>query len=164
MNDFLKELEFKKMPPDKKYYSVVPGLLKRIKNLYENIYSEFGISGLEMIRRNSDDYGREIGLKLKERQDLKGVRQVGSLLLKIFDNITENWEVTHLDDKKMIIAVPKCPYPFEIVEICKAHIQMERSLVETLDDSLDYKVGKCIPAGDGYCEHILEVKSILNRS
>ena len=155
MNNYVKKLGFVRIPPEKKYYSVVPGLLKRIKNLYENIYREFGSDGLELIRKNSDEYGREIGNRVNEKGEFKGIYQVGSFLLKVFDNIAENWEITYLDDNKLVIAVPVCPYPLESKELCKAHIRMERSLIETLDPTLDYKVGKCIPSGDEYCEHIL---------
>jgi hypothetical protein len=32
---------------------------------------------------------------------------------------------------------------------------MERALVETLDEELDYRIGRSIPKGDSFCEHIL---------
>jgi hypothetical protein len=35
---------------------------------------------------------------------------------------------------------------------------MERALVQTLDDTLDYEVGRSIPQGDPFCEHILSVR------
>jgi len=165
MEEYLKKLGFKRLPPEEKYYSVVPGLLRRIKNLYENIYKEFGADGLELIRKNSDEYGKEIGRRVKARGELKGIYEVGSFLIKVFDNVAENWEITYLDENKLVIRVPKCPYPFESVAICKAHIQMERSLIKSLDENLDYWVGKSIPSGDDYCEHILVQKGnlVINR-
>jgi hypothetical protein len=35
---------------------------------------------------------------------------------------------------------------------------MEQALVAGLDDTLDYRIGRSIPQGDPYCEHILSVK------
>ena len=32
---------------------------------------------------------------------------------------------------------------------------MERTVVEELNPDLTYRIGKSIPAGDPYCEHIL---------
>jgi hypothetical protein len=31
-------------------------------------------------------------------------------------------------------------------------------VVEVINSALIYRIGKSIPAGDGYCEHILEIK------
>jgi hypothetical protein len=41
---------------------------------------------------------------------------------------------------------------------------MEKTLVATLDDSLEHYVGKSIPKGDPCCEHIIRrgVKSSLD--
>jgi len=155
MNNLVKKLGFERIPPEKKYYSAVPGLLNRIKNLYENICDIYGDDGLELIRKNSKEYGLQIGKRINSKGEVKGIRDVGCFILKVFDNVAENWEVTHFDDDRLVIEVPRCPYTFESEALCKAHIQMEKSLIETLDDSLDYRVGKSIPAGDRVCEHIL---------
>lgn len=42
-----------------------------------------------------------------------------------------------------------------VAEVCKAQTCMEKTLVETLDEDLDYRIGRSIPKGDPYCEHIL---------
>jgi hypothetical protein len=36
---------------------------------------------------------------------------------------------------------------------------MERAVVEELNPDITYRIGKSIPAGDSYCEHILEIRS-----
>lgn len=56
---------------------------------------------------------------------------------------------------ELIREVSCCPYPFDREEICRAHTHMEKSLVATLDDSLEHRVGKMIPRGDPCCEHIV---------
>ena len=33
---------------------------------------------------------------------------------------------------------------------------MEEALVASFDDTLTYRIGRSIPAGDSICEHILE--------
>jgi len=36
---------------------------------------------------------------------------------------------------------------------------MEKTVVEELNPSLTYRIGKSIPAGDSYCEHIISICS-----
>jgi hypothetical protein len=36
---------------------------------------------------------------------------------------------------------------------------MEKTVVETLNPKLVYRIGKSIPNGDKYCEHIIEIKA-----
>jgi hypothetical protein len=36
---------------------------------------------------------------------------------------------------------------------------MEQALVTTLDENLDYRIGKSIPQGDSCCEHILSKRT-----
>jgi hypothetical protein len=42
--------------------------------------------------------------------------------------------------------------------MCRAHTTMEKTVVEDLNPALVYRIGKSTPAGDAYCEHILELK------
>ena len=79
----------------------------------------------------------------------------------MFDMVSDDWEVTEFSKDRLVIAVRRCPYPFKIEEICKAHTKMEESLVKTLDPELDYRIGKSIPKGDSCCEHILSKKNRL---
>jgi hypothetical protein len=46
--------------------------------------------------------------------------------------------------------------------MCLAHATMEKTVVEELNPKLTYRIGKSIPAGDTYCEHIIEAKSQEN--
>jgi hypothetical protein len=34
---------------------------------------------------------------------------------------------------------------------------MERTVVEQLNPTLTYRIGKSIPAGDAFCEHFVEL-------
>ena len=107
----------------------------------------------------SKEYGTSIGTNAKKKGDIKGVPQVGKYLLKVFDMVSDDWEVTEFSEERMVIAVRRCPYPFTNEEICRAHTCMEQALVATLDESLDYGIGRCIPNGDPFCEHILSSKT-----
>ena len=80
---------------------------------------------------------------------------VGKYLLKVFDMVSEDWEVSEYSQDRLVIKVHRCPYPFESDVICRAHTCMEQALVHALDDSLDYRIGCSIPRGDAFCEHIL---------
>jgi hypothetical protein len=44
--------------------------------------------------------------------------------------------------------------------ICEAHTCMEKTLVKTLDEDLDYRIGRSIPKGDSCCEHILSRRRV----
>lgn len=149
------ELEFKRLTVEEKYYRAVPGYMKRLCTLYEAIYERFGDEGLGLIRDVSENFGANIGMNVRKRHDLKGVGQVGRYLIKVFDMITDDWEVSEFSEDRLVITVSRCPYPFTIDKVCQAHTCMERTLVATLDNSLDYRIGRSIPKGDPCCEHIL---------
>ncbi|NQU05041.1 MAG: hypothetical protein HQ568_03030, partial [Calditrichaeota bacterium] len=87
------------------------------------------------------------------------ISEVGLYLVKVFNNMRSDGEVTEFNDKRVAIQVPCCPYPFEKVEICRAHTTMERALVQGLNPALDYEIEKNIPAGDSVCLHVLKVRS-----
>lgn len=152
------ELRFERLSYEEKYHRAVPGYMKRICGLYEAIQDRFGEEGLELIREVSRRYGASIGENIKKRRELKGVAQVGRYLLKVFDMVSDDWKVEEFSDERLVISVSRCPYPFRRDEICRAHTCMERALVRALDDGLDYEVGRSIPQGDPYCEHILSVR------
>jgi hypothetical protein len=80
---------------------------------------------------------------------------VGKYLLKVFDMVSDDWEVGEFTPDRLVIKVHRCPYPFSHDEICRAHTCMEQALVATLDDTLEYRIGRSIPQGDAFCEHIL---------
>jgi hypothetical protein len=156
--DLPDELAFERLSFDEKYHRAVPGYMRRLRDVYDAVYERFGEAGLDLIREVSTRYGAEIGHNVKKREDLKGVGQVGRYLLKVFDMVSDDWEVHEFTDDRLVIAVHRCPYPFSREEICRAHTCMERSLVTTLDPDLEYRIGRSIPRGDAFCEHILERK------
>jgi len=150
-----KELEFKRLTVKEKYYRAVPGYMKRLCSLYEAIYEKYGEDGLGLIRDVSRKFGADIGMNVTKKHDLKGVAQVGKYLLKVFDMISDDWNVSEFSDNRLVITVSRCPYPFTIEKVCQAHTCMEQALVATLDKNLEYCIGRSIPKGDPYCEHIL---------
>lgn len=150
-----KELEFERLTIEQKYYRAVPGYMKRLCGLYEAIYERFGEDGLDLIRDVSGRFGTSIGMNVIKKRDLKGVAQVGKYLLKVFDMISNDWKVSEFSENRLVIIVSRCPYPFTIDEVCQAHTCMEQALVATLDKNLEYRIGRSIPKGDPYCEHIL---------
>jgi hypothetical protein len=92
---------------------------------------------------------------VKKRGPLSGVAQVGRYLLKVFDMVSDDWDIKEFNEERVVITVSRCPYPFTRDEVCRAHTCMEQALVAELDDSLEYRIGRSIPQGDAYCEHIL---------
>jgi len=149
------ELKFERLSSEDKYRRAVPGYMKRLRDLYEAIYERFGEEGLDLIRDVSKEYGARIAANVKKQGDLKGVAQVGRYLLKVFDMVTDDWEVKEFTQDRLVITVSRCPYPFTSDEVCRAHTCMEESLVASLDDGLEYRIGRSIPQGDPCCEHIL---------
>jgi hypothetical protein len=153
--DLPRELSFERLSFAEKYHRAVPGYMRRLCEIYDAVYERFGEEGLELIREVSRAYGAQIGRNAKKKGDLKGVAQVGKYLLKVFDMVSSDWEVREFTGDRLVIAVHRCPYPFSHDEICRAHTCMEQTLVATLDEDLDYRIGCSIPQGDPYCEHIL---------
>jgi hypothetical protein len=153
------ELKFERLSVEEKYYRAVPGYMKRICSLYEAIYEKFGEEGLQLIRDVSKKFGTQIGKNVSKKRNLKGVTQVGKYLLKVFDMVSDDWEISEFSKDRLVISVSRCPYPFSIEKVCRAHTCMEKALVDTLDSNLEHSVGRSIPAGDPFCEHILCTKT-----
>jgi hypothetical protein len=149
------ELDFERLSIDEKYERAVPGYMKRIRDLYEAIHDRFGEEGLELIREVSRAYGTRIGQNARKRGEIRGVAAVGRYLLKVFDMIGGEWRISEYSPDRLVIAVDRCPYPFEREEVCRAHTCMEQALVAALDEELEYRIGCSIPRGDSFCEHIL---------
>ncbi|MBL7190913.1 hypothetical protein ISS30_04400 [bacterium] len=143
------------IPIDVRYRRNLRGLLSRINGLYTAIVERFGEEGLQLIRDVSTEYGRDIGLRVKERQGAMDIYQAGLFLVKVFDNMRSEGEVTEWNENRVAIAVPACPYPFTNPAICRAHTTMEETLVKTLNPALDYRIEKSIPDGDDVCLHVL---------
>ncbi len=149
------ELAFDRLPFDEKYHRAVPGYMRRIRDIYEALENRFGEEGLELIREVSREYGRRIAANVKKRGPVEGVAGVGRYLLRVFDMVSDDWEIAEFSNRKLVIKVSRCPYPFTSDAVCRAHTCMEHALVAGLDPSLEHRVGRSIPQGDPYCEHIL---------
>jgi len=148
-------IEVDETPLDIMYRGVLRGLQTRIKRLYDAIYQRFGDDGLELIREVSSGYGDDIARKVLKGGDYWDIQRVGLYLVKIFNNMRSEGEVTEFTDKRVAIMVPGCPYPFEDAKICEAHTSMERALVKGLNPKLDYRIEKSVPGGDPHCLHVL---------
>ncbi len=152
-------IEIEEIPLDRRYRSNLKGLLTRIRKLYEAIEDRFGEEGLALIRDVSRDYGREIGLRVRNRRGDMDIFEVGKFLIKVFNGMRSEGEVTEWTAQRVVISVPECPYPFKRPEICAAHTKMEEELVKTLNPGLDYIIETSIPRGDAECRHMLIQKN-----
>ncbi|OGF62169.1 MAG: hypothetical protein A2Y62_20275 [Candidatus Fischerbacteria bacterium RBG_13_37_8] len=148
-------IEIEEIPMEKRYRSSLSGLLARIRILYEAIEDRFGEEGLQLIREVSCRYGQQIAQRVREREGEMDMQQVGKFLIKVFDGMRAEGEVLEWSDERIIIMVPKCPYPFTRSQICAAHTAMEEALVHGLNPTLHYNIEKCIPRGDKECWHVL---------
>jgi hypothetical protein len=153
------ELKFERLTYEEKYHRAVPGYMKRLCHVYEAVHDRFGEEGLDLIREISKEYGTRIAMNVKKKGELKGVAEVGKYLLKVFDMVSDDWDIGEYTQDRLVITVSRCPYPFTRDEICRAHTCMEHALVITLDENLDYRIGRSIPQGDPACEHILTKKA-----
>jgi len=145
------------------YRSAVNGLYARLRNNYDFIYRRYGNDGLDLIADMSREYGLTIAARAKGKLGNTELGSVANYLLRIFEtvgrsknNLTELVETT---DSKVVIKAYQCPLHFDIPAMCLAHTTMEKTVVETLNPKLVYRIGKSIPAGDKYCEHIIEIKA-----
>jgi hypothetical protein len=145
------------------YRSAVSGLYARLRNNYDFLYRKYGDEGLVLIADMSREYGLTIAARAKGKLENNDLASVSNYLLRIFDtvgrsknNLTELVEIT---DTKVVIKAFQCPLHFDIPARCLAHTTMEKTVVETLNPKLVYRIGKSIPAGDSYCEHIIEIKT-----
>jgi hypothetical protein len=153
------ELEFERLTFEEKYNRAVPGYMKRLCHVYEAVHDRFGEEGLDLIRQVSKEYGTRIAMNVKKKRQLKGVAEVGKYLLKVFDMVSDDWDIGEYTQDRLVITVSRCPYPFTRKEVCRAHTCMEHALVTTLDENLDYRIGRSLPQGDPVCEHILIKKA-----
>jgi len=145
------------------YRSAVNGLYARLRNNYDFIYRRYGNDGLDLIADMSREYGLTIAARAKGKLEDTELASVANYLLRIFEtvgrsknNLTELVEIT---DSKVVIKAYQCPLHFDMPAMCLAHTTMEKTVVETLNPKLVYRIGKSIPNGDKYCEHIIEIKA-----
>ena len=144
------------------YRSAVSGLYARLKSNYDFLYRRFGDEGIKLIAEMSREYGLSVAGRAKERLEDNSLASVTSYLLRVFDTVTRNSIYTpsvEQSEFKVVIRAQKCLLNFDKPEMCLAHTEMEKTLVEQLNPDLQYRIGKSIPAGDDCCEHIIEYKN-----
>ncbi len=144
------------------YHSAVSGLYARIRNNYDFLYQRYGDEGIRMIAEMSREYGLTVAERAKKRLKENDMAAVAQYLIRIFDTVGRGKEDQVIpivwEKDRVIITVAECPLHFTNPEMCRAHTTMERTVVETLNPVLTYRIGKSIPAGDAVCEHILGYK------
>jgi hypothetical protein len=144
------------------YRSAVSGLYARIRGNYDFIYRRFGDEGLKLIEEMSREYGLSVAARARNRLENNEIASVAGYLMRIFNTVGRGKEKFvkpfELSDSRAVIRVSDCPLHFDLPAMCQAHTTMERTVVEELNPSLAYRIGKSIPAGDAFCEHIIELK------
>jgi predicted ArsR family transcriptional regulator len=145
------------------YRSAVAGLYARLRSNYDFLYERLGNEGIELIAEMSRRYGLEIAERAKKRLKENDVSSVAKYLVRIFETVGWNKGeegTVEMSETKAIIRANECPLHFDKPEMCLAHTTMEKTVVETLNPQLTYHIGKSIPAGDPYCEHIVQRKEV----
>lgn len=148
---------------EKVYRSAVSGLYARLKSNYDFIYRKFGHEGIKLITDMSREYGLSIANRARNKLESKDIASVAQYLMRIFGTV--GWgkdltQITELSRNRAVIRANECPLHFDNPDICLAHTAMEKTVVEELNPRLIYRIGKSIPAGDTYCEHIIETKPL----
>ena len=145
------------------YRSAVSGLYARLKSNYDFLYRKFGDEGIELIAEMSREYGLSIATRAEKRLKNNDLDSVAEYLLRIFSTVSRGeqdfTELVKINDSRVLIKAKECPLHFTNPQICLAHTTMEKTVVEELNPDLTYRIGKSIPSGDPYCEHIIEIRS-----
>ena len=143
------------------YRSAVSGLYARLRSNYDFLFRKFGKDGLKLIEEMSREYGLSVAQRAKEKLANNDLASVAGYLIRIFDTVARGQNLTSTveeNEDRVVIKVSRCPLNFDNPEMCHAHTTMEKTVVEELNPCLTYRIGKSIPAGDGRCEHIIEIK------
>ncbi len=145
---------------EKVYRSAVSGLYARLRSNYDFIYRKMGDEGIKLIADMSREYGLSVAERARKRLDNNNIDSVAGYLLRIFETVSRDkkyfTQLIKVSDVKIVIKASECPLRFDKPEMCLAHTTMEKTVVEELNPDLTYRIGKSIPAGDAYCEHIIE--------
>jgi hypothetical protein len=152
---------------EKVYRSAVSGLYARLKSNYDFIYRKFGDDGIQLIADMSHEYGLSIAARARNRLENNDVTSVAGYLMRIFGTVGRGKsgfiKLLKVGNSRAVIKVSECPLHFDNPQICLAHTTMEKTVVEELNPDLTYRIGKSIPAGDAYCEHIIEVRQKVGK-
>ena len=146
---------------DQVYRSAVSGLYARLRSNYDFLYRRFGDDGIRLIAEMSREYGLDVARRASKRLAGNDLSSVAAYLLRIFDTVARGRGLISTVEEKedrIIIKVDRCPLDFDKPEMCLAHTTMEKTVVEELNPDLTYRIGKSIPAGDDFCEHIIEIR------
>jgi hypothetical protein len=146
---------------EKVYRSAFRGLYDRLRSNYDYIYQKFGDEGLKLISDMSREYGLAVAKRAKSKLQSNDLPSVAKYLLRIFETVAYDKHYgagIKMSNERAIIKVDECPLHLDKPEMCLAHTTMEKTVVEELNPDLAYHIGKSIPAGDAYCEHIIEFK------
>jgi len=143
------------------YHSAVSGLYARLRSNYDFLFKRFGEDGIKLIEEMSWEYGLTIAARAKSRLKTNDIASVAGYLTRIFDTMEHGREgfvtISQANERRIVIRIAECPLHFERRDMCHAHTAMERAVVHHLNPGLTYRIGKSIPAGDGFCEHLLEI-------
>lgn len=145
---------------EKKYKSAVAGLYARLRSNYGLIYERFGDEGIKLIADMSRRYGLEVAERARKRVKGEDIKSVGEYIVRIFETVGGEFEVAEANENQLVVKFFQCPLNIDNPEMCLAHTTMEKIVVEELGPNLTYRIGKSIPAGDPYCEHIIGVKPL----
>jgi hypothetical protein len=143
------------------YRSAVSGLYGRLRSNYDFLCRKFGDDGLKLIAEMSHEYGLSVANRAKAKLANNSLASVAEYLQGIFDTVARGRDLiikTEEERDRVVIKVNRCPLDFNNPKMCLAHTAMEKTVVEELNPNLTYRIGKSIPAGDSYCEHIVELK------
>lgn len=146
---------------DQVYRSAVRGLYSRLRSNYDFLYRKFGNDGMKLIEEMSREYGLSVAARAKAHLPNRELASVAGYLIRIFETVTRGQNLTSTveeNENRVVLKVDQCPLNFTNPEMCLAHTTMEKTVVEELNPKLTYRIGKSIPAGDGFCEHIVEAK------
>ena len=143
------------------YRSAVSGLYARLRSNYDFLYQKFGNDGLSLIEDMSREFGRTVAERAKSSLENNDLHSVAEYLLRIFETVARGQDLISMVEEtqdRIVIRVNRCPLNFNVPEMCRAHTTMEQTVVEELNPELTYRIGRSIPGGEAFCEHILEYK------
>ena len=144
------------------YRSAVSGLYARLRSNYDFIYKKFGDDGIRLIADMSREYGLSVAVRARDRLGSNDLSSVAGYLMRIFNTVGRGKEEfiapLEVTESRAIIRVGQCPLHFELPDMCRAHTMMEKTVVEELNPALTYRITRSIPAGDAYCEHVIELR------
>ena len=141
------------------YRSAVRGLYGRLRNNYDFLYRKYGDEGIKLIADMSREYGLIVAQKARSTLQNNDLLSVAKYLVRIFETVGWGKDTQiEITDVRAVMRAEECPLHFDKPEMCLAHTTMEKTVVETLNPNLTYCIGKSIPAGDAYCEHIIEIR------